>query len=269
MSPTIVAFLWRRHRVSVLLCCLMPLALGLVIGFVFPKYQEQREVIEKLLSFFSFAKRFFGNEELSMMTPEGAFCLPFQHPVALVSYAVLGAIPTLALPAGERGRGALDLLLATPLSRHRLVFSVAFFLLLVTPLIGAGALGGAFLGGTISHVSAQLPALSYLYIALNSAATAFCLGAVALLISALSPDRGRATVAFGVAGFLFIGCDVTARFLGDDGQWIRWLTPYGALRPVTVVEDPHSVLAPTLILLLVSALCCVLAAVAAARRSRA
>lgn len=269
MSWTLLVFLWRRHRIALICCCSIPLALGIVIGLVFPKYQEQRELVEKLLTVFSFAKRFFGSEELSMLSPQGAFCLPFQHPIALVSYAVLGAIPALSIPAGERGRGALDLLLAAPLSRARLVLTSAGFVFLIAPFIGLGGFGGALLGGSLSKVSDQLPALSYLYVACTAAALAFCLGAFALLISTASPDRGRATMIYSMAVFVFIGCDVTSRFLGDDGQWLRWFTPYGGLRPVSVVQSPPAVLWPTLSLVFVGVILSAVAAWVATLRRRA
>lgn len=231
MSATLLGFLLRRHRLSCLLCGMAPLFIGSVVGLVYPSYSEMREVVQV----FKFATRFFGQGQMDLFTPAGAFSLPFQHPLCLAVFAVLPAIPAMALPAGERGRGALDLLLASPLDRKSLILTVAGFQGLLAPWAAVCACSGAGLGAALAGVSSELPWGRFVVVAINAASLLAFFGGLSLVASVLAPDRSAAMLGYGVIVFGSFMVDVTAR-LWPEGDWLAWLTPFGYLRPADVVS---------------------------------
>lgn len=232
MSGVLLGFLLRRHRLSVGLSLLVPIALGVVIGLLYPTYADAR----KLLEVFKLSTRFFGGEDMDLFSPSGSFSLPFQHPLCLLDLALIAGIATLALPAGERGRGGLDLLVATPLSRTRLMATVTVFSALAALLIGISGEIGAMLGATIADAADAVSPGRYALVALVSAALCFCLSGIALLVSAASRDRGQASLIYGVVVFVIFVTDVVAR-LWTKGAWLGWYTPYGYLRPSRVLGE--------------------------------
>ena len=121
INGTLLRLLLRRHWISVSLCALVPILIGVVIGLIYPTYSQERALLERLGEF---AQQFMSKGgSIDLLSAAGSFSLPFQHPTVLIIYAVIASIPAMALPAGERGRCALDLLLATALSRAALHIS--------------------------------------------------------------------------------------------------------------------------------------------------
>lgn len=171
---------------------------------------------------------------MDLFSALGAFTMPFQHPVALILFAVIGAIPATALPAGERGRGGLDLLLATPLDRRSLVVTVGGFQMLLGAMIGMGAYAGALLGAGIAGEWAHIPAGQFSVLMLNAAALSFSWGSVALVVSVYAPDRSSAMRSTFILVFGFFLIDIASR-LWRQGRWLGNLTPYGFLRPADSV----------------------------------
>ena len=234
MNTTLLRFMLRRHWLSIPLCALVPIFIGIVIGLIYPTYSRERELLEQ---FSQFANQFINKGgSVDLFSPEGSFSLPFQHPTVLIIYAVIAAIPAMALPAGERGRNALDLLLSTQLSRATLVRSVALLNLAIALLIGATAYGGALLGATLAEVLGQIPLARVALVAVNAASLCLFWGGVALLISVLARDRAMATLQYGVAVFCFLCLDVASRLM-KSGDWLAWFTPYGYLRPARIVGE--------------------------------
>jgi hypothetical protein len=232
VNGPLFAFLCRRHRLSVGLACCLPLVLGVILGLVYPTLHRERSLVQAFGTFL----RGLGQGQIDLLTARGGFTLCFQHPLILLDMAVVAAIPATALPAGERGRGALDLLCATPLTRGRVVGTTAAFAAGAAGLLGVAGLAGAGLAAALAGVVGEVPWGVYAALALDAAALASCLGAGALLLSVVAPDRGAASLWYGVAAAVAFVLDVTAR-LCRDGEWVAWLTPYGWLRPAAAVAD--------------------------------
>ncbi len=269
MNKTLLHFILRRHWLSVSLCSMVPILIGVVIGLIYPSYSQERETLERLSAF---ASQFMSKGgSLDLFSATGSFSLPFQHPTVLIIYAVIAAIPAMALPAGERGRNALDLLLSTQLSRAALIRSVALVSLLIAVLIGLTSYSGALLGAALSEVLDEIPLATFALVAVNAASLCLFWGGLALLISVLSRDRAMATLRYGVTVFCFLCADVASRLM-KSGDWLAWLTPYGYLRPARVVGESAS-LTPCIRDILILSLCavglCTLAVIAENRRRSA
>lgn len=227
MSGPLFRLLLRRHRVSIALLGFVPILLGGVMGFIYPKFSKQRE----LLKVFGNITEFLGQGQMDMLSPRGAFTMPFQHPLLLVLFAVMVAIPATALPAGERGRKALDLLCAAPLSRRACMTTVTAVIVIAAMVMGATGLLGAFVAAWFSgELGSDIPWLTFTAIAGNVAALSICLGGGALLASAHAPDRATAATWYGIGVVLMFIIDVTARMWKAAG-WLEWCTPYGFHRP--------------------------------------
>ena len=125
-----------------------------------------------------------------------AFMVPLLFLIAAIGAGARGI-------AGEQERGTLDLLLALPLSRRRLVVEKLAALLGELLLLGlvlwlSLVVSGLFvdLGISAAHAGAAV-----IYVE----ALAFAFGAIALLVGAATGHRGRAigiTAALAVAGYL-------------------------------------------------------------------
>jgi hypothetical protein len=232
MNGPLFRLLLRRHRFAIALLAFVPVILGGVIGFVFPKFAQQRAFLKA----FGNITAFLGQGEIDLLSPRGAFTMPFQHPMLLLLFAVVVAIPATGLPAGERGRKALDLLCAAPLSRTAAMGTVTMLIVLAGLLMGAAGMVGAFVGAWFAgELGSDIPWGTYLAVAGNVAALCICLGGGALCASAAAPDRGTAALWYGVGVVLFFIVDVTARMWKAAG-WLEWCTPYGFHRPASAVS---------------------------------
>lgn len=266
MSGPLFRLLLRRHRVSIALLGFVPILLGGVIGLVYPKFSKQREI----LTAFGNIAEFLGQGEMDLLSPRGAFTMPFQHPLLLVLFAVIVAIPATGIPAGERGRKALDLLCAAPLSRRAVMITVTAVIIIAGAVMGATGLVGAFVGAWFSgELGSDIPWLAFAAIAANVACLAICLGGGALLASACAPDRATAATWYGIGVVIAFIVDVTAR-MWKSAAWLEWCTPYGFLRPssaASVRGSPMHALVDAAMLLALAAVLYAAAFLVAERRS--
>ncbi|MCB9832604.1 MAG: ABC transporter permease subunit [Planctomycetes bacterium] len=235
MSPVLLRFLWRRHRTGSLLFGLAPLMVGLIIGLIYPTYAQERALVEV----FKHSLRFFGHEQLDMFSPRGSFSLVFQDPLILLCYAILPALAPIALYAGDRARGALDLVLATPLDRAVLLRSLALFQFLQGLWFALMALASAWLGALVAGEAGGLPFGTFLPLALVAAGVTAAFGGLAALISVRAPSRAAAGTAYGSLVFVLMALDTTAR-MWKGGSFLGWLTPLGYLRPALLLSGEAS-----------------------------
>lgn len=231
MSGPMLRLMVRRHRLFIFLGSLVPCAIGVIIGYIYPKYAVQAK---QLMSIFGQFARFFGQGDMDLFSAVGAFSLPFQHPLTLALLAILPSIAAIAIPAGERGRGVLDQLLATRLERGALLRTVVVFQVLCAPVFGAFMLTGSYIGANVSSVENVIPWGGFAVVVLNGVALFLCFGGVSLLVSTLARDRAQCTGIYSILVVVFFLVDVTAR-MWTAGAWLRWITPYGLLRPSDVV----------------------------------
>ncbi|MCA9321851.1 MAG: ABC transporter permease subunit [Planctomycetes bacterium] len=225
--------LFRRHRLAMGLSALVPLLIGGLIGAVFPTYERER-ALAQMAKLFKFSDRLMGGEQMSLFSSEGALSLCFQHPFVMMAAIVLAAIPALGLPAGERNRGALDMVLATPLRRSEMVRTVALLQALTGPWLGLAALMGTGVAYTLGKPGAPNNWAAFPVLALDLAALVMVLAALALLISVRAADRSRASLIYGLCAFGAALWDIVTRFWREIGTLSR-LGPFGYVRPAEVL----------------------------------
>lgn len=135
-------------------------------------------------------------------------------------------IPILAFTsaiAGAEERGALDVLLGTPLPRTHLVLAsvVAVAVNLAIVLIGLAI--GTWLISLI--VGAGLGLADSLAASLAAWSTALALGSVGLVISAMGRQRGRVLGASVGVMFAMYALTVVSRLVEGLG-WLKWLSAF-------------------------------------------
>ena len=184
--------------------------------------------------------RFLG-DPYAIQTPEGFITFRWMGaflPLLLSFWPILAGA---RLVRGEEERGTLDVLLATPQPRARLLLEkiIALFIacLLIALLFALGIVAGEARIGHVDVVRALLAGL-------NLNLLAFCFGMVALLISQFTISRGAA--AGGASGLLLLAVllDMTGRLL--NGSWVQYLSPfyyYNLNRPLIPGFPDHPVAA--------------------------
>lgn len=205
--------------------------------------------------------RFLG-DPYAMLTPEGY--VTFRY-LGLVVPLLLSFWPIMSgarMVRGEEERGTLDVLLATPQPRVRVllekILALALALILFAVIFALGTMLGEAKLHNIGFDRALLTGLNVILIA-------FFFGMVALLVSQFTTSRGAAAgIASGVM-LLTVAFHITGREV--NGSWIQFLSPfyyYSLNRPL--IPSFHDTPAATLLLAGLCVLCIVPALVLFAKR---
>lgn len=178
-------------------------------------------------------REFFASASLNLGTPEGFLNMElftFVAPLLILAYTVVVAG---GATAGEEERGTMDLLLANPVARWRIVVEKSIAFVLGTIVIGVGMWIGAGIGAAVVNVKLDLWLVGQ---AIASAVLlGYALGGVALAIGALT---GRRWLAAGTALMLTIA----GFFLNGLGAIVDWLEPWRPVSPFYqyIANDPLS-----------------------------
>lgn len=203
-------------------------AIGLVlyvalIVAVWPSIRDSAQLTQAFSDYPDALKELFGGEaSFDFATAAGflnAELFSLMLPLLLGVYAISFAAGTLA---GEEERGQLDLVLAAPIGRRRVVVEKAAALLVTLgALAGAGAVTMLVVGAA---VDLDLGAADLLAAVVGSVLVAALVGALALFVGAW---RGSRAAAIGTAAAVFVGGYLIQVLAGlvDSLRPLRWLSP--------------------------------------------
>ena len=205
----------------------------------------------------------FLGEPYAMQTPEGYITFRYLETILPLLLSFWPILAGSRLVRREEERGTMDVLLATPLPRIRLLLekigALALALMLIAVLFTLGVVAGeARLDGHVDVVRALLAGL-------NLSGLCFFFGMVALLLSQLTASR-RAAAGW-ASGVLLLALllDITGREV--SGSWVQYLSPfyyYNLNRPL--IPSFHNQPVAALLLVGLSVLCAVGSIVLFARR---
>jgi hypothetical protein len=231
MSGALLRFVLWRHKVAFVACWIVPVLLSLAVGLIYPTYAKEQAAIKRLLRLF---EPILGEEATELISPAGFLLIPFHHPITLLLLAIFASVAPLALPAGDRGRGTLDLLLSTALSRRALARTMLAVIGLGAATFGWAPYFGVQMAARMSGFDSEIPGDMCVLVALNAGALVAALGATALLCSATAEDGGAATARF--VGFVVVtlALDLLSR-AWKSGRSLRWATLLGYYRPQDLV----------------------------------
>jgi hypothetical protein len=246
MSGPLLRLLARRYALGCGLTALVPIVLGLVAGNLWPQYREQFAALDKFTAM-KFVRVFLRDDLIPPQSSTFLFQLPFMHPVTMLALIVAMALPTLAWPAGARGRGTLDLVLATPLERGTLVATTFVFTLPFALLHAAAPLLGTWLGGTLAGVADELPFALFFQVSFESFALALFFSGLALLLSVglaprralRGPEAGGALAALACVVLWSLLAEIVAT-MWTRASWLKGVTPFGWFEPPQVLAGVTS-----------------------------
>ena len=136
---------------------------------------------------------FVGSSELDLLTANGMLAVAYNHPLTKVILIAFAVGLTANAIAGELERGTLDLVLARPLRRDKLLLSHGLALLLMTVLLSGIMLLGTAVGARLSGISGEIAWRDFGWLTLNTAVLILAMSGLGYLCSALS-QRGSQAV---------------------------------------------------------------------------
>lgn len=196
--------------------------LAFLITLVYPTYRDQASAFEQFWREApEFLRAFFG-EEFSFGTPEGFLSAEIYSTMAPLVFTIFAIGAGSRAIAGEERNGTLELLLAQPVARHRIVLE-KFAAVTIAVLALAIALTVALLlGAAVAGMAIDPWRLAGM--TLLTAMLGLAFGSIALLIGATFRGKGRAV---GVAA----GLGIATFLLNGLAPMVEWLEPFGALSP--------------------------------------
>lgn len=211
-----------------------------LLAYALPRIQArfaQRNFIPPGLR--EFRNAIFGIDSSSAGVSEIAFALAWSHPIVIALLSAHAIIVCTRLLAGEVERGTIDVLLALPVSRLRLLASETTAWMLSAALV----LGGVFLG---SYLGAQFvrpeyrPDWARLAMVLPNLALVYgVIGTASLFCATVSDRRVRAVMAV----IVFTVVSVLINFLYtldpslDFTKQLRFLSVLDYYRPIRVLME--------------------------------
>lgn len=145
---------------------------------------------------------FVGSSELDLLTANGALAVSYNHPLTKVALTVFVVGLTANAIAGELERGTLDLLLARPLRRYKLLLGSGMAFLVATIILASSMFMGTVVGARIGGISGDVEWSNFCWLAINTAALVVAMGGLGYLFSAVAK---RGSQAAGWAGGLIAG----------------------------------------------------------------
>ncbi len=200
---------------------------ALYAGFIlalFPSISsiiEIRDIFEKLPPAF---RALFAPGGIDITTPEGYLATEFFSllgPLLFFAYTIaIGGSAT----AAEEERGTIDMLMAAPIRRWRVVLEKFVAMVVGVALIGLVLLGGVATGGLVAGLQLHIAGLAA--IISSAVLLAILFGALALWLGALT---GRRTLSIGLAFALAIA----SYFVYSFSELVEALKPLRPLSPYT------------------------------------
>lgn len=202
------------------------LGIGLYVALivvVWPSIRDSAQLSKAFADYPDTLKELFGGDaSFDFATSAGflnAELFSLMYPLLLTVFAVAFSASTLA---GEEERGVLDLVLAYPVRRQRLVTEKACAL--AAALVGLAVTSTLVMLVVGAVVRLQAPVGNLVAAAVGSTLVALVTGAIALLVGGWS---GRRAAAIGVAAAVFGGAyllQVLGAFVSAF-ETLRWLSP--------------------------------------------
>jgi ABC-2 type transport system permease protein len=212
----------RDQRRSLLAWAISILLLVMMYGSFWPSIRDQPSMNDYLNNMPEALRSLFAMAGADMSTPTGYVqieLLSFLGPILVILYAVSAGNSAVA---GEEDRHTMDLLLANPISRSRVVLdkfgAMTIGILLLTTVTGAALLLSGPLFGL--WIPAGKAAAAMLHLALLG----LVFGALALAIGAATGRTGASRGVPAVAAVL-------AYMVNGLGPMVSWLEPFQKFSP--------------------------------------
>jgi ABC-2 type transport system permease protein len=156
MNARLIRQTLRWLRVRLISIVIAGIAWGALMPFLYSQFSD---IIRDLANSGAFPEELLNFGSGSLFTLPGTITLGLQHPMAIAMLAIFAVGAASTAVAGERMSGTLEVLLARPISRTTLYWSLLVALLIASLVallaILAGMLGGAAATGLIDDIDAS------------------------------------------------------------------------------------------------------------------
>jgi ABC-2 type transport system permease protein len=236
MIPVIRWTLWQRRWSIFWWCVGITGFLALSIGF-YPAVRDQAAELNQALENIPRAARAFVTDQSDFLSPRGFLSARVFY---LLLPLILGALTISlgsSLLAKEESEGTIELLLARPLSRSRLLAAKALAGLSILVVIGAVTLVDILVLSKL--VSLEVPLDNIALATLLCFLFVVSLGCIAFFMSAVG-SRGR-LAGVGLAVFIGLGSYIISS-LTSLADWLKWpdkFLPYHYYRPGEVLHSTY------------------------------
>ncbi len=225
--------IWDRRR-SIIWWALGLIAITLLTMASYPTVLDQRDTYERLLEGAEGIAAIFGFEAVSeLFDPAGYMVSNLYAQTLLIVLMVFTIGIGSSSIAGEEGKRTMDLLLAQPVTRRRVILDVAAAMVVLTLAITAAVMVVELATNTMFELN--LGFVGYLAANVGVALLALIFGMVALAVGAVTGRRGLSIgISSAVAVLLFVlfGLSTSVSFL----EWSEPLNPISwflGARPLT------------------------------------
>jgi ABC-2 type transport system permease protein len=206
-------------------------AWGALMPLIYAQFGSQfRDMMNSGLIPKQFAE--FGGGDLFSLP--GAIAIGFIHPIALILSSVFAVGFATAAIAGERQRGTLEVLLARPIPRRVVYFTLLICALIFVAIVMFAFLAGAFVSATVNGVIGEIPADRLALVWLNGV---LLFGAIAAIGLATSVSFDRLSPALGIT-LAVVLVSYFLQILGSLWPDAKGLQPYSLFHYL----DPKAVL---------------------------
>jgi ABC-2 type transport system permease protein len=167
-------------------------AWGALLPLIYAQFGQQ---FKDLVSSGLIPKQFTNFGGGNLFTLPGSIAIGFIHPIALILTSVFAVGFTTTAIAGERQRGTLEVLLARPLPRLVVYFTLLVSVLIFIAVVMAGFLAGSYLSAVANGVGGELDAPRLVLVWVNGV---LLFGAIAAIGLAASVSFDRLSPALGI-----------------------------------------------------------------------
>ena len=143
----------RWQRVRLIIVVLAGFGWGLLIPVFYGAFSD---MMRELANSGAFPPELLNFGSGSLFTLPGAITLGTQHPLAIAMVAIFAIGSSATAVAGERARGTLEVLLARPVSRLTVYFSILGALLVAVIVVIGAIIGGMVVGSTIQGLTDEI-----------------------------------------------------------------------------------------------------------------
>jgi ABC-2 type transport system permease protein len=143
----------RWNRVMLLVVGVAAVGWGILMPTIYVAFSD---VLRQLANSGAFPKQLLNFGSGSLFTLPGTLTLGLQHPLAIAFVGIFAVGSTVAAVAGERERGTLEVLLARPISRRTLYWTIAAATVVLLGIIMAALLGGQMIGIAIQGLGDEI-----------------------------------------------------------------------------------------------------------------
>jgi len=180
-------------------------------------------------------QQFLGEEFFARFSLQGAMAFGYNHPFVLVLIGFIAIMLPAKHIAGQIENGSMELLIALPLERSKVIISLIVVCLSALALAVLGGWCGTLLGMMVFPGSRLVPFGIFIQIGLNLWLLMVCVSSYTLMISSLCNEGGRTATIAAVLTLLFYFINYIAG-INENLRFLISLNIFGYYEPMKIIS---------------------------------